>query len=431
MDQDREVQKMPKWLKNLQENSWELELLISGGAIFSLFQLSDLFIDWVQNMRVTSHLPGAGMVMIIGMFGLKVLSLGFTLHLILRAYWLALICINYVFPNGINQSKLKIQKPYVFKHMSGDLKEQIIKVDGNCGLVMYMSIVSAFAIFGLIVLSIFLVAMSYMILPIIGEENKEGIFGLIVNLLLLYIIDLVSFGLLRKIPLLSYLTFPVFKIFDLVSFRPLYERSLLMFSTNIRKWRFILAALVFSFIAFLNAYSALYKVQHWPNILDNRDYSWQRTNNALKNEIFSNIAADLHYMENWNDGKSRPFGIGKKITNGNFLEVYIRYDKAWDVLIDEVDADPSKRFYSELFSILVDNKAIELNWHTTSKMNNDIGIMGMTDLSEIKDGEHIVTITIKEEYKKLHADLVNRPHLVRIPFWIDRTTITIRDTSDL
>ena len=31
---------IPKWLKQIMENSWELELLISGGAIFSLFQLS-------------------------------------------------------------------------------------------------------------------------------------------------------------------------------------------------------------------------------------------------------------------------------------------------------------------------------------------------------------------------------------------------------
>jgi hypothetical protein len=28
-----------QWLKRLQQNSWEVELLISGGAIFTLFQI--------------------------------------------------------------------------------------------------------------------------------------------------------------------------------------------------------------------------------------------------------------------------------------------------------------------------------------------------------------------------------------------------------
>lgn len=35
---------IPKRLKQPQENSWELELLISGGVIFTLFQLSNWFI---------------------------------------------------------------------------------------------------------------------------------------------------------------------------------------------------------------------------------------------------------------------------------------------------------------------------------------------------------------------------------------------------
>ena len=36
MAEQKEIDETPSWLKNLQENSWELELLISGGAIFTL-----------------------------------------------------------------------------------------------------------------------------------------------------------------------------------------------------------------------------------------------------------------------------------------------------------------------------------------------------------------------------------------------------------
>lgn len=40
---ETEVKEVPNWLKELQDNSWEAELLVSGGAVFSLFQLTDVF----------------------------------------------------------------------------------------------------------------------------------------------------------------------------------------------------------------------------------------------------------------------------------------------------------------------------------------------------------------------------------------------------
>ena len=55
---------IPKWLKQIMENSWELELLISGGAIFSLFQLSGSWVNWIEStneftffFRIKSFIP--------------------------------------------------------------------------------------------------------------------------------------------------------------------------------------------------------------------------------------------------------------------------------------------------------------------------------------------------------------------------------------
>ena len=74
--ENKTKRKIPKWVKSVQENSWELELLISGGAIFSLYQLSEFYIDWIQHIRMTNHFAGAGMLLMIGMFGIKILTLG-------------------------------------------------------------------------------------------------------------------------------------------------------------------------------------------------------------------------------------------------------------------------------------------------------------------------------------------------------------------
>ncbi|MBK9192531.1 MAG: hypothetical protein IPM77_14075 [Crocinitomicaceae bacterium] len=61
-------------MKNLQENSWELELLVSGGAIFSLIQMSDLYIDWIRTIKITTQIPGMSIILILGMFGIKILT---------------------------------------------------------------------------------------------------------------------------------------------------------------------------------------------------------------------------------------------------------------------------------------------------------------------------------------------------------------------
>ena len=115
-----EERKIPKWLKDLQENSWELELLISGGAIFTLFQLTESFILSIDKFKMVSPVLGTGIVFVIISIALKLLTLGFIAHLCLRAYWLALVCINYVYPNGIKLNKIKREKPYKIKVEDGE-----------------------------------------------------------------------------------------------------------------------------------------------------------------------------------------------------------------------------------------------------------------------------------------------------------------------
>ena len=76
---------IPDWLKKIQENSWELELLISGGAIFSLFQLSDSWVHWIESLVEFSSFMGYTEILLIGTLGIELLKIGFIIHIILRA----------------------------------------------------------------------------------------------------------------------------------------------------------------------------------------------------------------------------------------------------------------------------------------------------------------------------------------------------------
>ena len=149
--EENKTHHVPKWLKLIQENSWELELLISGGAIFTLFQVSDIWVQWLQSASFISFLPGRNMILLIGALGIEILKIGFISHLLLRAFWLSMVCINYAFPGGINKDKIKWKKPFkISVKENEDLQSSIVKVDRYCGLVIYLSVISTFLLAGMV-----------------------------------------------------------------------------------------------------------------------------------------------------------------------------------------------------------------------------------------------------------------------------------------
>lgn len=91
--------------------TWEVELLISGVAVFAMLQLPGTLDaamlsamprfgnDWGQ-LLLMAYLYGRGTAMI--------LAATFVLHLLLRARWIALVGMHSVFPGGIQWDKLRM-----------------------------------------------------------------------------------------------------------------------------------------------------------------------------------------------------------------------------------------------------------------------------------------------------------------------------------
>lgn len=94
----------PEWLINLEQESWQAELIISGLAIFGSLQLPDLITRFGQwAFAFFPHDMGIFLyaIQLYLYFSACGLIIGFILHFILRAIWVGLIGINSVFPEGI------------------------------------------------------------------------------------------------------------------------------------------------------------------------------------------------------------------------------------------------------------------------------------------------------------------------------------------
>ena len=89
----------PRGLPAKTTPTWEVELLISGVAVFAMLQLPGLLDDWLLALE-----PRVGgdwrMVLILAYIYAKsavvVLAATFVLHLLLRAIWIALVGLHSV-----------------------------------------------------------------------------------------------------------------------------------------------------------------------------------------------------------------------------------------------------------------------------------------------------------------------------------------------
>lgn len=90
--------------------TWDMELLLSGATVFALFQIAQAMMD--GGAYLLPRLQGdllmlGGMLFTYGYGGIILLALTFALHLVIRAYWVALVGMNSVYPAGIKADALK------------------------------------------------------------------------------------------------------------------------------------------------------------------------------------------------------------------------------------------------------------------------------------------------------------------------------------
>lgn len=100
----------PNTLSRRTTPTWEVELLLSGALVFSLLNLPTLLDSAVLQIlpSLSSELvTGLTLVSVYLRAGLVALAMAFVLHLMLRVYWVALVGVNSVYPDGPRWERVK------------------------------------------------------------------------------------------------------------------------------------------------------------------------------------------------------------------------------------------------------------------------------------------------------------------------------------
>ena len=125
--------KTPQWLIDVQNKSWEPEILISGITLTFIFILSkhvyNFFGMLVQDYAVSVGLAFGSYILSIFVFtGLKIILV---IHLILRGLWTGFVGLSYVFPDGVNKDRMSSK----MRQVQFDKPEKfVIKLEEVCSL---------------------------------------------------------------------------------------------------------------------------------------------------------------------------------------------------------------------------------------------------------------------------------------------------------
>lgn len=121
------------WIKNLQRNSWEPEVIISGISLAFIFAFPAQIYDFAVKLTQDYGLEfiGAYLVLLYLSIIVSVFKIFFSVHLVLRFTWAGLLGLSYAFPHGvINEKLFKNSRDFQYKKP----QEMVLKLEKICSM---------------------------------------------------------------------------------------------------------------------------------------------------------------------------------------------------------------------------------------------------------------------------------------------------------
>ena len=229
MNNDYKNPAFKKLLDSLQQQSWELELLISGFAIFGLFTAIEPIEKYAAQASSQQNLVNI-LIYGLALFSCYILLFNLLLHVILRGLWIGALGLRYV-SGDIDFEKLNYSEKF-----KNHLQKKIVSFDryiGNlenyCSILFAISFLLIFYLIAFALVQASLVAAAYLISEIdflpSWLSKLIGIPLLIFLLIgmLLTFIDFITQGLLKKNKWVAKIYFPFYWVFSFLTLSFLYR----------------------------------------------------------------------------------------------------------------------------------------------------------------------------------------------------------------
>jgi hypothetical protein len=315
-----EIQKMPKienkftqWLEKLQQESWQLELLISGFLLTLLFE-ARIFIDGSLTKNADLMYIGEGTFVNLLLFVLYctciILIINLVCHVILRSLWIGAIGLRNV-SGDINLDNIKMSpvfKEYLERKIPS-FDDFIENLENFCCLIFAFTFLIIFAIFSFCFGIMLLIVFSIIIVEITSSLPwlKKGIkylmrvFIFVYSLTgFIYMVDFLTLGWIKKIEWFSKIYRPIHRFFSVISFSRIYRPLYYNMVDNPLGRKVMLA--IIPYLGILTAYSLLsfnsYAIFPSKDSVYKSDITNYDNLSTIENRSIINIQLSKKYYDN-------------------------------------------------------------------------------------------------------------------------------------
>lgn len=352
---ENEEGKLRRWVANLQLESWQLELLITGFSIFLLATSIDQYEAFKDSFRfnklvvtgsANSIFIAAGVFIINTIpLALKFFLISLLIHLLLRGFWIGIVGLSSV-SNEIKFDQLKFQGPFkkgIPKRVKS-LDDLIFYLDQVSSVIFAYTFLLAFSMLSVVVVASFLfslIGVSGTLQTVIGNPAVVAILSIIFVFVfiilflgaLIFFLDTIFFSAFKKSKWFSVIYYPVYRFYSAVSLSFIYRSIYYHLITNFKRKRIIGVTLLLIGVLFLS-----YRINAW------NTYSFY-PETISENEF---IVQRGHYDDERAGGFIRSASIPTKFIDNNFLEVFIRYSPNKNGILEflcpdarDLERDPS------------------------------------------------------------------------------------------
>jgi len=226
------------WLEKLQQESWQLELLISGFALYGIFAAKPLILDFQIYIELNSEgtlYSVLSQLNAILWFGRMIFLTNLLIHVILRGLWIGAIGLRYV--SGDIDYKMLNYSPGFTKFLKkgiGSYDDYIEKLEKICSVLFAYTFLLFLLFFSFVLFLVFFAVYStalHAIFPDLVANTLKTIFLVAGGIVF---IDLISLGRLKRIKNKFFHKFyyVIYRFIGLITFSFLYRPLLYNFLDN-------------------------------------------------------------------------------------------------------------------------------------------------------------------------------------------------------
>jgi len=301
-----------KWLEQLQQESWQLELLISGLAIFGIWESKSLLDDFSQNMEL--HTTGnfsqyVKVVLYFMKISWSIFLINLVTHVFVRGLWIGAIGLRYV--SGDIDYKVFNYSDRFEKYLEkkvGSFDSYIERLEKFSSVIFSFTFLLVFffmSILALILFFVMLAEISHTWIP--GNEEFIVVPCLLFYLLmfLTVFVDFITFGVFKRIksPRFSTFYFWIYRIAGVLTLSFLYRPLLFNFIDNKYTKRLVLLAIPYiAFVSIIFPSLGINNFNYTPSFDVEEDYDFE-ISAASFNHVYYDDLREKHAKNN-NDNRN-------------------------------------------------------------------------------------------------------------------------------